>query len=340
MHAIAGQQRFIKSLQQQIAVCIFYTYWWPSVCEAEYGRFTSIVVNAWPCLCYLIGSCHASECTPSTAGVGPAALGADTQDEIAAVQRREGSRSGAAASQDRPALLEAAPAARGAAAPEQAWLSSSHIVDASTSAEPPQMYGQPISPGLYRRPFKGFIKSPERPLDNRAPEWFNPEKHDWVFVEDYGPMPRASNSMTEGLTGSGLQPRTASNAAVPAPGSPPVMRMTVVRAVPQLKSLRDVQAFWSVWQDGNGVTGPIKDLTAEEKAVGDVRKRYSEYSRAATAIEQMAQATSKTPEEICQDLDKQRERGKGKKPKALAAFLKELCNSKKQGAMAEGQQTS
>ena len=43
----------------------------------------------------------------------------------------------------------------------------------------------------------------------------------------------------------------------------------------------------------------------------------------------MALATHKTPEEVCQDLDEQRERGKGKKPKALAAFLKELGNSKK-----------
>ena len=117
---------------------------------------TSIAVSAWPCLCYLIGSCHASECTTSTAEVDPAALGADTAAELAAVQRREGSRSGVAASRDHPALLETAPAARGAAASEQGMAVFSHIVDASTSAEPPQMYGQPISPGLYKRPFKPF----------------------------------------------------------------------------------------------------------------------------------------------------------------------------------------
>ena len=84
-----------------------------------------------------------------------------------------------------------------------------------------------------------------------APEWFDPQKHDWIYVEDYGPMPRASNSAREGFTGSALQPGSASYAAVPAPGSPPAMRTSVVRVVPQLKSLRDVQAFWSVWQDGS-----------------------------------------------------------------------------------------
>ena len=153
----------------------------------------------------------------------------------------------------------------------------------------------------------------------------------------YGPMPRASNSMGEGGMIRPGQPGEVSMAALPSLGSPPAARRTVGRTVPLLRYLRDVQAFWTVWQCGNGVTGPIRDSTAEEKAVGNVRRRFSKYSRAAAVIEQRAQATHTTPEEVWQDLDKQHDRGTAKKPKALDAFLKELGNSKKQGAMAEGQ---
>ena len=195
----------------------------------------------------------------------------------------------------------------------------------------------------YHAIHRGLAKKGQRCADDEDTQESTTEdtldrKQLLALVELLHAKDKADNLNREGFAGSALQPGSASHAAVPAPGSPPATCMTVVRPVPLLKNLRDVQPFWSVWQDGSGVTGPVKDLTAEEKAVGDVRKRFSEYSRAAAAIEQMALATHKTPVGICQDLDEQHERGKGKKPKALAAFLKELGNSKKQSAMAEGLQ--
>ena len=79
----------------------------------------------------------------------------------------------------------------------------------------------------------------------------------------------------------------------------------LVREVPLLSAMQDVPEFWQAWQEGNGLGhAPLKDLPADK--IRAWKQRYSEWSKAARALEGRAQEACVEPAQMAVTMEAER----------------------------------
>jgi len=92
-----------------------------------------------------------------------------------------------------------------------------------------------------------------------------------------------------------------------------------VKSVPHLSTMQDVPEFWQIWQEGNSMEqAALKDLPAEQ--IRAQKQRYSEWSKAARALEGQAQENGVTPVQMAITL----EAARISEGSFVASFLKVL----------------
>ena len=201
------------------------------------------------------------------------------------------------------------------------------VCPAAISTVPP---APAASPDLLVRPFQTLLSTPERDAHLVRSQGVPHQLHshqvvpEYVWVDGIGAIERVKPPQAVGALNQRLAaaaPLMDSNAAVAhqPQQAAPAPRKPLVRAVPDLCTMQDVPEFWRTWQEGNGMEqAALKDLPAE--LIRPQKQRYSEWSKAARALEGQAQEMHVTPEQMAVRLDAAR-MGQGRN---VASYVKAL----------------
>lgn len=186
------------------------------------------------------------------------------------------------------------------------------------------------SPDLLVCPFQTMLSTPERDARLVRSPGVPHRLHthqvdpDFVWVDGLGAIERMKVPQLAGAraqrsaAAAPLMDSEASAAHQPQQAAP-VARKPLVRAVPDLCTMQDVPEFWQTWQAGNGMEkAALKDLAAE--LIRPQKQRYSEWSKAARALEGQAQEKGVTSKQMAIILDAARMR----EGRNVAGFVKAL----------------
>ena len=198
---------------------------------------------------------------------------------------------------------------------------------AAYSTAPP---ASAASPDLLVRPFQSLLSTPERDARMVRSPGVPHRLHvheidpDHVWVDGRGAMLRVKPPQPAGALGQPLamvatQVDSEGLVALQQQQAAPAARRPLVKSVPHLSTMQDVPEFWQIWQEGNGMEqAALKDLPA--KQIRAQKQRYSEWSKAARALEGQAQEEDVTPVQMAITL----EAARISEGSFVASFLKVL----------------